>query len=383
MELPLEALQSVLARVPDGGDASSVGVPSRHDAIVAALRCPCSYSDVETSVDVVETHRAWVFLTAAHAYKLAKASPSHVHDAPSLAQRRMACQRELELNRRLGANVYQSVVAVALAEHGYRVEAQGPVVEWLLKMRRLPQHLMLDKAIADGSARPVQIDGLARRLMDFYRSAEPAAMTGLEYRLRLLADIEAKRTSLALERYRIGRESLERLALELREWIEHHAALLDARASLVVDAHGDLRPEHICLEAEPVVIDCLEFARELRLLDPLSEVAFLALECRRLGAAWIGARLLAPILAPLGPAGDALARFYQGYHALLRAAVAIWHLDDPLQRQCDVWRARAERYLRLGLEQLAAPAAMDASSSIASLPIHARAKALAKQRSSR
>jgi uncharacterized protein len=52
----------------------------------------------------------------------------------------------------------------------------------------------------------------------------------------------------------------------------------------VIEAHGDLRPEHICLEAEPQVIDCMEFSRDFRLLDPADELGFLALECERLGA---------------------------------------------------------------------------------------------------
>jgi hypothetical protein len=36
----------------------------------------------------------------------------------------------------------------------------------------------------------------------------------------------------------------------------------------------------------------------------------------------------------------------------VRAAVAIWHLDDPEQRRHELWRTRAEHYLRLGLEEL-------------------------------
>ena len=63
------------------------------------------------------------------------------------------------------------------------------------------------------------------------------------------------------------------------------AAELDSRAArgCVVEAHGDLRPEHVCLLPEPQIIDCLEFSRDFRILDPADELAFLALECERLG----------------------------------------------------------------------------------------------------
>lgn len=59
----------------------------------------------------------------------------------------------------------------------------------------------------------------------------------------------------------------------------------------VIEAHGALRPEHVCLEG-PVVIDCLEFKHERRLLDPVSELSFLAFECRRLSAGWVGDHIL-------------------------------------------------------------------------------------------
>jgi aminoglycoside phosphotransferase family enzyme len=37
-----------------------------------------------------------------------------------------------------------------------------------------------------------------------------------------------------------------------------------------------------------VIIDCLEFNRNFRILDAASELSFLALECERLGAPRIG-----------------------------------------------------------------------------------------------
>jgi len=55
-----------------------------------------------------------------------------------------------------------------------------------------------------------------------------------------------------------------------------------------VEGHGDLRPEHICLGPTPQVIDCLEFRADLRFLDPVEELAFLRMECDRMGARGIG-----------------------------------------------------------------------------------------------
>ena len=84
------------------------------------------------------------------------------------------------------------------------------------------------------------------------------------------------------------------LAAAYCAFVRERAGLLDARVrdGRIVDAHGDLRPEHVCLLDPPVVIDCLEFNRELRLVDPFDELAFLGFECALLGAPWIRGRLI-------------------------------------------------------------------------------------------
>jgi aminoglycoside phosphotransferase family enzyme len=107
------------------------------------------------------------------------------------------------------------------------------------------------------------------------------------------------------------------------------------------------------LADDPMMIDCLEFSRPLRLLDPLSELSFLSLECRRLGAEWIGNEVIAHYRQRTGDdAPTALIPFYESYHALVRATIAVWHLDDETDRRADVWREQAEDYLRLAHERL-------------------------------
>ena len=57
---------------------------------------------------------------------------------------------------------------------------------------------------------------------------------------------------------------LEQLRDRLLGFLERESALLATRAAHVVEAYGDLRPEHICLTRLPVFIDCLEFNRPFR-----------------------------------------------------------------------------------------------------------------------
>lgn len=321
---------------------------------VAALRLPAAYPTDSATVTAIETHMSWIFLTQAHAYKLKKPIRTRHFDHTTIEGRRRACETELLLNRRLAPSVYLDVVPLVAAGNAMQVETPGVAIDWLVKMRRLPADRMLDARIAARAVEPAEIDRLAEVLRPFYRAGEPAGWSGPEYRRRLLRDLEAKHDSLAHRRYGLPRDELDTLAVAQRHWLAEHVAAIEARASAVVDAHGDLRPEHVCLEPAPVVIDCLEFDRELRLLDPLSELSFLALECRRLGAAWIGQRLLERHRASEREhAGAELLAFYQSYHAVVRAAVAVWHLDDDALDESDRWRARAVEYLQIGTALLA------------------------------
>lgn len=296
---------------------------------------------------------SWVFLTEQYAYKLKKPIVTSLLDFRTGAARRAACEEELRLNRRLAPNVYLAVVPLVQTRSGWRVEDEGDAVDWLVKMRRLPRASMLDARIAAGSIPSTELDRLADVLSAFYARAERAPATSADYCERLSADIRSKRGSLALPRYALPRDEIEALVAALSGWMSRHQVSLEQRATSIVEAHGDLRPEHISLESEPTVIDCLEFDRSLRLLDPLSELSFLALECRRLGAPWACERVLERYMEQSGVSVPrSLLAFYSAHHALVRAAVAIWHLDDDGLLRDDGFRARALTYLRLGCDFL-------------------------------
>jgi aminoglycoside phosphotransferase family enzyme len=115
----------------------------------------------------------------------------------------------------------------------------------------------------------------------------------------------------------------------------------------VVDAHGDLRPEHVFFLPEPTIIDCLEFSAELRLLDSAAEIAFLALECDRLGHAQAGERLLELYLdCARDDCSPAVLAFYRASRAFVRAKIAAWHLEDELGADARaLWRERTSWYL--------------------------------------
>jgi aminoglycoside phosphotransferase family enzyme len=331
--------------------------PGLEDELAQLLR-PATYEahleGVERveRVDGIETHMSWVFLTETRVYKLKKPVRTRFLDYGTLAARRRCCLAEVQLNRRLAARVYLGVVGLMRAPDGtLRIGGEGTVVDWLVEMQRLPADRMLDVQIRRGTIDAGVLRRAAEALATFYRGAEPAGWSADEYHRRLQATVLHTRDELRRPRYRLPAGSIDAVAEAQLAMLTRHSSLLAARAGRVVDAHGDLRPEHVCLVPEPVIIDCLEFDRDLRLLDPLSELAFLRLECERLGAPAVGAAFLDVYAEVTGDrAAPELMAFYRGHHAGLRAMIAAWHLDDSAIDAHEKWRARARHYLQLAAQ---------------------------------
>ena len=128
----------------------------------------------------------------------------------------------------------------------------------------------------------------------------------------------------------------------------HSVVAQRAEQRRIVDGHGDLRPEHILLGTAPLIIDCLEFRADLRRLDPVGELAFLAMECERLGAPLIGRILFRRYRVSTGDdPPPALIAFYKAMSALIRARIAILHLREKPVRDPQKWPRRAAEYLAI------------------------------------
>jgi aminoglycoside phosphotransferase family enzyme len=318
---------------------------------VAFLRRPESYPESPGAVEPVETHLAWVFLTDRHAYKLKKPARYPFLDFGTLAARQHDAEEEVRLNRRLAPGVYLGVVALAVDRQGdLALETEGAPVEWLVKMRRLPRARMLDTAIASDTVDEAGLQGVAKLLAAFYRTTDRVAVSPTAYRRRFEGEIEADTCAVATPRYGLATTVIGATAAALRRFLERRSGLLEARAAAgrIVEGHGDLRPEHVCLGPPPVIIDCVEFNRDFRILDPVDELAYLDMECERLGAKGIGTTVLARYGLLTGDQPpEALVHFYKSVRALLRAKLAAWHLDDRTVRYPSQWFNRARTYLAL------------------------------------
>jgi aminoglycoside phosphotransferase family enzyme len=309
---------------------------------------------LRTGDEAIETHFAWVFLAGDRAWKLRKPVRRDPMDYSTLEARRRDSEAEVRLNRRLAPHVYLGIRPLTLTADGrFAIGGEGAVVDWLVEMRRLDRHRMLDEMLASGRATAADLDRVSELLAGFYAREAPAVADGATLASRLRAQATANhRVIAALDA--AGAAALRDAQLA---FVDAHADWLETRATggCVVEAHGDLRPEHVLLDEPPAVIDCLEFDRNLRILDRAEELEFLAMECTRIGHAASGRRLARTCLALLTDAvPPQLQHFYRSHRAGTRAKLYVWRAGEPDGDDADGWFATARDYLRMAREAVVA-----------------------------
>jgi aminoglycoside phosphotransferase family enzyme len=316
---------------------------------VAYLSRPETYGAAE-EVTCRETHMSFVFLAGARVYKLKKPVRFPYLDFSTLERREAACRAELALNRRLAADVYENVTPLVQGRTGLSLGGPGAVVDWLVVMRRLDEGETLEMLAQRRQLTLAHLDRLVERLVKFYRHAEPLSVSPEHQLAHWHLDLAYNRRILLDARLGLPAGLVRAIDRAQRRFLARRAGLLEGRARgrHIVDGHGDLRPEHIW-PGEPVrIIDCLEFNPRLRGVDPFDEIAFLCVECERLGAAWAGEMIKRRVVVALGDhLAEELLAFYRCYRATLRARLAIAHLLEPEPRTPEKWPRLARSYLAI------------------------------------
>jgi aminoglycoside phosphotransferase family enzyme len=317
---------------------------------VAFLSTSAAYPDEPGLVTRRETHMSWVFFADDTVYKLKKPVRLSYLDFSTLPRREAACRDEVALNQRLAPGVYLDVVTLTHTCAGLALDGQGEVVDWLVRMRRLDESRTLEAQLRAGRAADLDVGGLADLLARFYRHA-PAVRRSPATHLAKWRALLGETHRVLLDP-RLGLPSgLVRNVLAIQDrFLRTRATMLARRCvdARIIEAHGDLRPEHVWMGPPVKIIDRLEFSAELRTVDWADELASLEVEMERLGAVAAGLRLRLRALAALHDTPPAeLYLFYRIYRALLRARFAIAHLLEPEPRTPEKWPKQARDYLAI------------------------------------
>jgi uncharacterized protein len=315
---------------------------------VRFLSDPATYGVDTRQVEARETHMSWVFLTETRVYKLKKPIRRPHLDFSTIERRQHFCAEEVRLNRRLAAPTYLGVLPLCRRDGGgFELGGSGAVIDWLVEMARLPETEMLEAHIAEGRLERNSVERLAEVLASFYGSLAPEPQEGASCLPRLRREVKIDGGVLLSPRFELG-DRAARLFEAAGAALDRLAPEIEGRArrGLIVEGHGDLRPEHVWLGEPLQIIDCLEFDRGFRLVDPHDEVQYLGLECAVLGAEWVRPLLLSRVGKRLGdPASAELLGLYAVLRALTRARLCLAHLLETPVRKPEKWRPLALRYL--------------------------------------
>lgn len=326
--------------------------PVELQSLIEGLSDPAAYEPASGQPVVRQTHISVVFLTSELAYKIKKPVRLRFLDYSSLALRRHFCEEEVRLNRRLAPGVYLGVVPVTWDGVRLHVEQPGSVVEWAVKMRRLPEEATLSAILDREEPSPGLIEKLAARIAAFHaaakRSPEIAALCRFDGVAGLVQ--ENLKDAASLVGSIIDAPLFRRLEALTEKRLLELQRLFDERAlrGIPCDAHGDLRLEHVYLfpQHEPpgdiVVVDCIEFDHRLRALDPVSDMAFLAMELLLRGREGLAGLFCRAYFSASGDAqGAEILPFYVAYRAMVRAKVEALKAKEPEIANTDRNRACA------------------------------------------
>lgn len=312
-----------------------INMPADDDSLgrarerVTALRASLETSEGRP-VRLVETHISWVLLADSLAYKVKKPVRLPFLDFTTLAARRRFCEEELRLNRRLAPSLYLDVVDICESPEGPRFGGVGRVLDVAVRMRRFPDGALWSEMLAEGTLASRHIDAMAQKLSDFHRDAavaRPGSAFGSaashERTTRLLIDaIDAWHTE-------TGSPGVDIDWPALRAWLggqrQALAPLWVARRleGRVRECHGDLHLANVLqLAGEATAFDGIEFDDELRWIDVLHDIAFLAMDLLAHGQHRLAFRFVNAYLEASGDYdGLPALRFYLICRALVRAQV--------------------------------------------------------------
>ena len=346
-----------------------------HPKLVDTMSRPDFYPHRPEQVELIQTHISYIFIAGNYVYKVKKPVDFGFLDFTTLEKRKFYCREELRLNRRLAPAVYLEVVEIG-EDAGGNIVLGIPdrIVEYAVKMIKIPQDGMLKTLLHKGNVDRSIMDVIARKLVRFHRDAATGGaideIGGVET-IRRNHDENFAQTAHYIN-ITIPERQYHFVKSYIYNFMNRHHSLLKKRVEKhrIRDCHGDLHLEHICIvdsgdahhnEYTPddiVIYDCIEFNERFRYEDVAAEVAFLAMDLDYNGYSEHAETF---VEAYMKHSGDreigTLLNFYKCYYAYVRGKVIGFRMHDSSIRHEEREDAvkTAARYFDLACSYAARP----------------------------
>jgi uncharacterized protein len=326
---------------------------------VLHLLMPGSYPHPVDRVELIQTHISFVTLAGAYVYKWKKPVDFGFVDFSTLEKREFYCRRELFLNRRLCPEIYLDIVWLTEKGQSLCFNGDGKIIEFGVKMARMPEAGMLHRVIEAGLLRRHHLDSIIDILVPFYHRADRGHMVTQNGKVEAIARNISNNFSetlpfvgsspLSAVRFAKIKHKME--AFLLSE--EFFAARRDT--GCICDCHGDLYSNNICLAGNDKIhiFDCLEFNDNLRFIDTCADVAFLAMDLDFHGLFSLSDHFIDRFIEKSGDiAMLTVLNFYKCYRAYVRGKVGLLaSVDAGMEKSAaQGWLQSADRYFQLAEE---------------------------------
>ena len=305
-----------------------------HSRLIETMKKVAFYPHNPAEVEFIETHISYVFIAGDIVYKVKK----HVHfdflDFTTLEKRKFYCEEELRLNRRLAPDTYLDVAAVSRDAQGNITLGRGiEIIDYAVRMKKLPADRMLKTLLAQGLVDEKMMDAVAGKIAAFHQHARTGKrideMGGIENILHnneenFAETINQVNVTIPDYQYKFIKDYVEKFLAEKRVLLEKRVTDHKIR-----DCHGDLHLEHICINDEITIFDCIEFNERFRCGDVAEDVAFLTMDIDFNGYPRHADSFIQSYIKYSGDTDmPALLNFYRCYYAFVRGKVTGFRLDQ-------------------------------------------------------
>jgi aminoglycoside phosphotransferase family enzyme len=321
--------------------------------VVEALMKPDAYDEDAGSIELVQTHISFVFLTRNFVYKVKKAVNLGFLDFTTLEKRRFFCEKEMKLNRRLCRGMYLEVVPINKSE-AIKIKGEGETVEYAVKMKRMPQEKMMNKLLEKNKVDDRLVDRIAKIIAEFHSKAETNKRIS-EFGSLAVIETNWKENFDQTEEHigkTISTENFKLIRKKVEDFMKRNRSLFKKRITedRVRDCHGDIHSGNIFVTNGIFIFDAIEFNERFRYSDVAADVAFLAMDLDFRERSVLADFFVDRYIRYSGDQGlTQLLPFYKCYRAYVRGKVTSFKLNDPniSDQEKSTATKEAEAYFKL------------------------------------
>jgi aminoglycoside phosphotransferase family enzyme len=320
--------------------------------VVEALMKPEAYEEAE-KIELKQTHISFVFLTGNFVYKIKKAVNFGFLDFSTLEKRRLFCEKELELNRRLCGDMYVEVVPITKSDV-IKISGEGETVEYAVKMKRIPENNIMTRLLEEDKVDKKLVDRMAQIIAEFHSKAATNKRIGefgslpmieTNWRENFEQSKEFIGETISMENYRLIHERID-------GFMKENAASFAKRVAenQIRECHGDIHSGNIFVADRIYIFDAIEFNERFRFCDVASDIAFLAMDLDFKNRSDLSSFFVERYVKYSGDRElENLLLFYKCYRAYVRGKVVSFRLNDPSvgETEKDAAKKEAKAYFEL------------------------------------